>query len=68
MTGSLKVYGYYSPTLKKWNIVVGFSLHNLDNILTLLFSQLAGCLTDEGARFGRLMNFILAEHQISLLK
>lgn len=58
MTGFLKVYGYYSPTIKKWNIDVSFSLHKFDNILTLLFSQLAGCSTDEGARCGRLMNFI----------
>ena len=40
MPGFLKVYAYYSPTLKKWNIDLSLSLHKLDIILTVLFSQL----------------------------
>jgi hypothetical protein len=40
MPGFLKVYAYYSPTLKKWNIDLSLSLHKLDIIITVLFSQL----------------------------
>jgi hypothetical protein len=42
MPGFLKVYGYYSPELKKWNIDVCFPFYEVwfDWMLMVLLSQL----------------------------